>query len=98
MIKKPKFNNGWSFAIVNGRLAKIHFDKKYEIWAHCYVKRNEYSKSEQRMIDSDIKKYQFAYRKSYYIDKIRGLKHKVPSIYKIFPDLKNYGKKPKRVH
>lgn len=34
---------------------------------HCYVKRSEYkTKYEQRMIDKDIKKYQFTYRKKQY--------------------------------
>lgn len=81
--------DGWSFAIVNGRLGEIHFIKSFGIWAHCYVKRNEFSKSEQKMIDADIKKCQFSYRKGYYYDKIRKIKYKVPSINKIFPDLKN---------
>ena len=43
---KQKFNDGWCFAIVNGRLAEIHFDKKYGIYGHCYVKREKYSKRE----------------------------------------------------
>ena len=88
-----KFNDGWSFAIVNGRLAEIHFKKGLGIWAHAYVKRTEYStKREQKMIDEDIKKCVFSYRKGYYYDKIRKLKHKVPSIKKIFPDLNKKGK------
>ena len=40
--------DGWSFSIVNGRLGEIHFVKGFGIWAHCYVKRSEFSKSEQK--------------------------------------------------
>lgn len=87
-----KFNDGWCFAIVNGRLAEIHFKKGLGIWAHGYVKRSEFSKREQKMIDVDIKKYVFSYQKGFYYDKIRKLKHKVPNINKIFPDLKKKGK------
>lgn len=90
MKRKPKFNSGWCFAIVNGRLAEIFFDKKYGIYEHCYVKREEYNKKEQRMIDSDIKKYQFVYRKGYYVDKMRGTKQKVPDIHKVFPEIRKY--------
>lgn len=53
--KDAKFNSGWCFAIVNGRLAEIHFHKKYGIYGHCYVKREEYNKREQKMIGADIK-------------------------------------------
>lgn len=81
--------DGWSFAIVNGRLAEIHFAKSFGIWAHAYVKRSSFkTKSEQKMIDADIKKCQFSYRKGFYYDKIRNIKSKVPSINQIFPYLK----------
>ena len=43
-----RFYDGWSFAIINGRLGEIHFMKNFGIWAHCYVKRSEFSKSEQK--------------------------------------------------
>ena len=88
MQKGIKFNDGWSFAIVNGRLAEIHFKKGFGIWTHCYVKRSEFSKREQKMIDEDIKKCVFSYQKGFYYDKIRKLKFKVQSINKISPDLK----------
>ena len=85
-----QFNSGWSFAIVNGKLAEIHFKKGLGIWAHAYVKREEYkTKREQKMIDQDIKTQVFSYRKGYYYDKIRKVKIKIPSIKKIFPDLKS---------
>jgi len=71
-----KFNDGWCFAIVNGRLTEIYFKKKYGIYAHCYVKREEFNKREQRMIDSDVKRCQFIYAKGCYIDKMRGIKQK----------------------
>ncbi|MBI2591726.1 MAG: hypothetical protein HYW34_03560 [Candidatus Brennerbacteria bacterium] len=87
---KPKFNNGWCFAIVNGRLAEIYFQKKYGAYGHCYVKRKKYrSKKEQKMIDADIKKFQFIYRKGYYIDKLTGIKSKIPKIEEVFPGIKN---------
>jgi len=85
--KKLKFNDGWCFAIVNGRLAEIYFRKKCGIYAHCYVKRAEFNKGEQKMIDKDIEKYRFIYRGGYYIDKIRGIKHKVPARKKVFHDI-----------
>jgi len=100
MLKKEirKFNSGWCFAVVNGRLAEIYFDKKYGIYGHCYVKRNEFNKKEQKIINSDIKKYQFTYRKEYYIDKKRGTKQKVPGIYRVFPEIKKYKSGRKRIY
>ncbi|MEK7539227.1 MAG: hypothetical protein AAB595_01120 [Patescibacteria group bacterium] len=71
-----KFNDGWSFAMVNDHLAEIHFRKGFGIWAHAYVKRSEFStKREQKMIDTDIKKCVFSYKKGFYYDKIKKLKH-----------------------
>ena len=89
MKNNLKFNDGWCFAIVNGRLAEIHFSKGLGIWAHAFVKRSEFhTKKEQKMIDEDIKKCIFSYQKDFYYDKIRKLKYKVPNINKVFPDLK----------
>lgn len=90
--KSLKFNNGWCFAIVNGRLAEIYFDKKHGIYGHCYIKREEYDKREQKMIDSDIKKYKFVYRSGFYIDKKLGIKQKAANIYKVFPEIRKYKK------
>lgn len=87
-----KFNNGWCFAIVNGRLAEIYFDKNYGIFGHRYVERRDYSKREQRMVDSDIKRHQFIYCKGYYIDKNRGGKQKVLVLSKIFPEIQRIKK------
>lgn len=85
-IKKAQFNNGWCFAIVNNRLVEIHFDKRYGVWGHCYVKRKDYkTKQEWKWIEDDTKKYRFSYRKGYYFDKIRGIKQKVPAKSRIFP-------------
>ena len=72
-----KFNDGWCFAIVNRRLAEIYFDKKRGVFAHCYIKRKEYNKTEQKMINSDIKGCKFVYRNGFYFDKIRKIKHKI---------------------
>ena len=45
----------WAFAIVN------------KVWGHCYVNRSEYkTKKEQKWIDNDTKKYQFAYQNKKY--------------------------------
>ena len=76
MTKKAQkqFNDGWCFAIVNGKLAEIHFKKGLGMWGHAYVKREEFSKTEQKMIDKDIKKYVFSYRKGHYYDKLRKIK------------------------
>lgn len=42
-----KCKDGWSFAIVNGRLAEIHFANNFGVWAHAYVKRSSFkTKSE----------------------------------------------------
>ncbi len=61
---------GWCFAMLNGKLAEIHFKKKNGesiIWGHCYVKREEFkTKREQRMIDDDTKKVQLTWRKGVY--------------------------------
>ncbi len=43
---------------------------------------------EQKIIDQDVKKCVFSYQKSFYYNKIKGIKYKVPSMSKIFPDLK----------
>ena len=64
--------NGWSFAIVNGKLAEIYFEKikgKLVFNGHCYVKRSEYkTKKEQKYIDQDTKTYNFVFRKGKYKD------------------------------
>lgn len=71
---------------MNGRLAEIHFDKRYGIWGHCYVRRKDYkTKQEQKWITADTQEYQFSYRRGYYFDKIRGIKQKIPAKNKIFP-------------
>ena len=58
---------GWCFALVNGRLAEIFFDKKRRgdnrIWAHCYVRKEEYkTKREQQQIKQDTARVRFSYR------------------------------------
>ena len=84
-----KYNDGWSFAIVNGRLAEINFAKGFGVWSHAYIDRSSFkTKREQKMIDADIKKCIFSYWKGYYHDKIRNIRYKAPNINKIFPDLK----------
>lgn len=43
----------WSFAIINGKLAEIYFEKrkdKVKFLGHCYVKREEYDSQEEQKI------------------------------------------------
>lgn len=60
----------WCFAILNGRLAEIFFEKKgkkLNFLGHCYVKKEEYrTKKEQKWIDEDTEKFKFSYRKTKY--------------------------------
>ena len=65
----------WSFAIVNGKLAEVFFDRKKNgspvILGFCYVKKSEYkTKREQKMIVADTKIYRITYRKKKYFDQI----------------------------
>ncbi len=64
----------WCFAIVNGRLAEIFFEKKKDtpiINAHCYITEGEYkTKREKRQIKIDTSKYQFSYQNKKYRNKI----------------------------
>ena len=86
MKKEPiQWNDGWCFAMVNGRLAEISFRKGYGIWGYCYVRREEYTKREQRMIDADIKTCRFTYRKGWFTNQITGAKQRRPSVHNIFP-------------
>ena len=66
--------SGWSFAIINGKLAEIYFDVGKGvsgIKGHCFVKRSEYkTKTEQKMIDKDIEKFNLTYRNKKYKEKI----------------------------
>ncbi len=71
--KGTQCKDGWCFAMVNDRLAEIHFSKGIGIWGHAYVKRDQFSKREQRMIDTDIKKCVFSYRKGCYYDKLQKI-------------------------
>ena len=60
----------WCFAIINGRLGEIYFDKvkgKPKIWGHCYVKKEEFTnKEERKWLEIDTKKYHFVYRHGKY--------------------------------
>jgi hypothetical protein len=63
----------WCFAIVNGKLAEIYFDKKNnksKIWGHCYVKTSEFTiKKELNQIKKDTEKFKFVYRNKIYMAK-----------------------------
>ncbi len=61
----------WSFAIVNKKLAEVHFDKKKDdrmkILGHCFVHRKEYkTKQEQKWIREDTKRVRVTYRNGRY--------------------------------
>ena len=67
---------GWSFAMVNNRLAEIYFDHKKNgdpiMHAHCYVKKVDFkTERDQRHIEIDTKRYRFTYRNKKYFDQIR---------------------------
>ena len=68
----------WSFALINGRLAEIFFEreeskKEPKVIGHCYVSADEYkTKYEQKWIERDTKRYQLSYRNKTYRDKIRN--------------------------
>ncbi len=63
----------WSFALINGRLADIYFEAGKGlagISGHGYINRESYkTKYEQKMIETDIKKYNLTYRNKKYRDK-----------------------------
>lgn len=59
----------WCFAIVNGRLAEIYFEKgeKPKLFGHCYVQPDEYeSKQEKEWKKADTKRFRFTYKKGKY--------------------------------
>lgn len=61
----------WCFAIVNKKLAEIHFDKKKDgqmkILGHCFVRQKDYkTKQEQKWIREDTKRVRATYRNGRY--------------------------------
>src|SRR3989344_2514426 len=68
------FNDGWSFALLNNRLAEIYFKKNYGIWGHCYITRDKCSKAERRMVVADTKRCVFGYRRGVYFDQLACVK------------------------
>ncbi|MEK9159320.1 MAG: hypothetical protein AAB383_01180 [Patescibacteria group bacterium] len=63
---------GWCFALINGRLAEIFFDKKGKktlLEGHCFVEEEEYkTKQEKTWIKKDISSYQFKYKGGKYTE------------------------------
>ncbi|MEK7536138.1 MAG: hypothetical protein AAB590_03990 [Patescibacteria group bacterium] len=78
--KKESEESGWCFAILNGKLVELWFERKkgkLNIFAHAYVKRSEFkTKSEHKMIDTDTAKYHFSWRNGVYKDLNTGEKFK----------------------
>ena len=66
----------WSFAIINGKLGEIYFEKtktgKIKLEGYCYVKREDFTEKEElAMLEEDIKKLKITYRnKKYRVVKI----------------------------
>lgn len=83
---------GWCFAIVNGKLAEIFFERKkgkLYFLGHCYVKKEKYkTKQEINWVKKDTEKFNFSYQKGEYIDNnlgkkyptISSLKHKITAL------------------
>jgi len=69
----------WCFALINNRLAEVHFEKKkgkIKFLGHCYVKESEYkSKKEKEWIKKDTAKVQLIYRSKIYKDKLIKLRY-----------------------
>lgn len=61
---------GWSFALVNNRLAEIFFEKSdngMELWGHAYVEPKDFkSLEEQRWIEKDTKRLRLVYKNGSY--------------------------------
>jgi len=68
-----KFKDGWCFATINNRLAEIYFDEEWGLYGYCYVNKKDYSKRDQKMIEEDVKNYQFSYRNKKFRDKLRDI-------------------------
>ena len=68
--ENQKDRSWWIFGTINGRLVEFHYKirnrKLHTTYGHCYVRREKYSKAEQRMIDGDTKKYRFTFRDGKY--------------------------------
>ena len=65
--------SGWCFALINGRLAEIFFDRKGDtvyLEGYCYVEEDDYkTKKEKKMIVHDTKKCQLVYKNKVFSDK-----------------------------
>src|SRR3989338_6539153 len=75
-INRSKFSiinfMGWCFALINGRLAEIFFEKKGKkvlLKGHCFVKEEEYkTKQEKTWIKKDTNQYQFRHKGGKYTE------------------------------
>jgi len=84
--------NYWAYAMVNGKLSDIWFTKKEGVHSHGYFNKDAvFSKREQKIIDRDIEKNVFTYRKGTYYNRITKQKH-VLDLRKIEKDRKKYEK------
>jgi len=61
----------WCFAIVNGKLSEIYFNKnkkgEMKFDGFCHVNKSDYkTKMEQRYITEDVARFKFTYRNNVY--------------------------------
>lgn len=75
MTKKSKFETAkelsWVYALVNGRLAEVYFDKPdgiNSIFAHGYLNKTHVweNKKDKELMEKDIKRHCFTYRNGKY--------------------------------
>ena len=75
MVKTKKSVNlksFWQFALVDNKLAEVHFNKG-KILGYCYVEAKDYkTKQEKKWIAKDIKMLDLSYRGGKYKNKIDG--------------------------
>jgi len=83
--RKPRFHDGWCFALVNGRLAEIYFRRQHGIYAYCYVDRQSFRTKRERLdIQHDIARYRFTFRNGWFRDKLNGYRFKLAAAQKVF--------------
>lgn len=83
--RRPRFNDGWCFALINGRLAEIYFRRRHGIYGYCYVDRQSFrTKQEQLDIQHDTARFQFTFRNGWFRDKLNDYRFKLAAAHKVF--------------
>ena len=70
-LREKDGTSGWCFALLNSKLAEIYFLKnkagKATIYAHCYVKKEDYTTNKERAwIEKDMSRFRATYRRGKY--------------------------------